>query len=185
MEGRLFIIAGCSGVGKGTILKKFLEKNPEIKLSVSATTRKPRTGEQNGVNYFFITKEEFKQEIENNDFLEWAEFSGNFYGTKKSFVENTLKTGTDVILEIEVQGAKQIKEKMPNAISVFIMPPSFEELEVRLRGRHTEDEETIQRRLHEAYREIEEGKSFDYRVVNDDLEDALNRLDEIYKSAGK
>lgn len=180
MDGKLYIIAGCSGVGKGTILRKFLEKNPDIKFSVSATTRLPREGETNGVNYFFITKEEFKREIESNNFLEWAEFSGNFYGTKKSFVENALKSGTNVILEIEVRGAKQVKEKMPEAISIFIMPPSLEELETRLRGRHTEDEATIQRRLNEANREIEAGKEFDYRVINDNLDIALKQLEKIY-----
>ena len=111
MKGNLYIIAGCSGVGKGTLIKLFLEKNPQIKLSVSATTRKPREGEQDGVNYFFISQDEFKKSVENNEFLEWAEFSGNYYGTKKSFVEKTLNKGIDLILEIDVQGAKQIKEE--------------------------------------------------------------------------
>ena len=165
MKGRLFIIAGCSGVGKGTLLNLFLEHNPNVKLSISATTRLPREGETDGINYFFITKEEFKHLIENNEFLEWAEFSGNLYGTKKSFVEKTLNKGTDLILEIEVQGAKQVKEKMPDAISIFIMPPSIEELEQRLRGRKTETEEAIQKRLHEVKREIEAGKHFDYKIV--------------------
>ena len=180
MQGQLYIIAGCSGVGKGTLLKKFLEKNPEIKLSISATTRAPRTGEKDGVNYFFTDKTSFKKAVENNEFLEWAEFSGNFYGTKKSFVEKTLASGNDLILEIEVQGAKQVKEKMPQAVTIFIMPPDIKVLEERLRGRHTEDEAAIQRRLHEASREIEEGKKFDYQVVNDDLEVALADLQRIF-----
>lgn len=181
MKGNLYIVAGCSGVGKGTLLKLFLEKNPQLKLSVSCTTRKPREGEINGKNYFFISVEEFKKNIENNEFLEWAEFSGNYYGTQKQYIENKLNMGLDVILEIEVQGAKQVKEKMPEATSIFIMPPSLEALEVRLRGRHTESEEAIQRRLNEANREIEAGKSFDYRVINDNLEDALNNLQKIFE----
>jgi len=180
MKGHLFIIAGCSGVGKGTLLNLFKEKNPDIKLSISATTRKPRIGEKNGVNYFFVTKEEFQNSVKNNEFLEWADFGGNFYGTKKSFVEKTLNNGNDLILEIEVKGAKQVKEKMPESVSIFIMPPSLETLEKRLRERHTEDEESIQRRLGEANREIEAGKFFDYNIVNDNLDEALNSLLEIY-----
>lgn len=181
MKGQLYIIAGCSGVGKGTLLKLFMSKNPQIKLSISATTRAPRTGEENGVSYFFISKEEFKQSVENNEFLEWAEFSGNFYGTKKSYVEKTLNKGIDVILEIEVQGAKQVKEKMPEATSIFIMPPSIEALEARLRGRKTEDEETIQRRLSVAAKEIEAGKSFDYRIINDNIDSALENMQKIFE----
>lgn len=184
MKGKLYIISGCSGVGKGTLLNLFLEKNPQIKLSISATTRKPRLGEQEGVNYFYISKEEFKTSVDNNEFLEWAEFSGNCYGTKKSFVEKTLNNGIDLILEIEVNGAEQVKQKMPEAISIFIMPPSVETLEERLRGRHTEDEATITKRLNEANREIEAGKNFDYQIVNDDLDVALNKLQEIFNQKG-
>ena len=185
MTGRLFIISGCSGVGKGTLLKLFMEKNPSVKLSVSATTRSPREGEQDGVNYFFITKEDFKSSIEKNEFLEWTEFSGNFYGTKKTFVEKTLSKGTDLILEIEVNGAKNVKNKMHEAVSIFIMPPSIKILEERLRGRHTESEDAIISRLNEAKREIEEGKKFDYILVNDNLNDALLKLQEIFDSKGK
>ena len=180
MKGNLYIVAGCSGVGKGTLLKLFLERNPQLKLSVSCTTRKPREGEIHGKNYFFISVDEFKKNIENNEFLEWAEFSGNYYGTQKQYIENKLNMGLDVILEIEVRGAKQVKEKMPEAISIFIMPPSIEALETRLRGRHTESEEAIQRRLSNANREIEAGKNFDYKVINDNLEDALNNLQKIF-----
>ncbi len=180
MKGHLYIVAGCSGVGKGTLLKLFLENNPEVKLSVSATTRAPREGEQEGINYFFTTIADFKKSIENNEFLEWAEYSGNYYGTKKSYVQKKLDEGKDVILEIEVQGAKQVKEKMPEAISIFVMPPSLQELEARLRGRHTESEEAIQKRLNQAQRELEAGKHFDYKVVNDNLNDALNRLQDIF-----
>lgn len=185
MKGNLYIIAGCSGVGKGTLLKLFLEKNPEIKLSISVTTRTPRKGEQDGVSYFFVSKEEFQTEIGNNEFLEWAEFSGNFYGTKKSFVEKTLNSGKDLILEIEVQGAEQVKKKMPEAISVFIMPPSLKDLELRLRGRQTEDEAAIQRRLREAAREIEAGKKFDYIIINDNLEEALENMQKIFDTKDK
>ncbi len=180
MKGRLYIISGCSGVGKGTLLKLFLDKNPEIKLSISATTRAPRKGEKDGVNYFFISKEEFLSEVNNKEFLEWAEFSGNYYGTKKSFVEKTLNNGKDLILEIEVQGAKQVKSKMRDAITIFIMPPSIVTLEKRLRGRHTEDEETILKRLNEAKREIEAGRNFDYIIINDNLDDALINLQKIF-----
>jgi len=180
MRGRLFIISGCSGAGKGTLIKLFLEKNPDIKLSVSAATRKPREGEKDGVNYFFVSKEEFKRSIENNEFLEWAEFCGNYYGTKKDFVQKTLDKGIDLILEIDVQGARQVKKKMPEAKTVFIMPPNLEVLEKRLRGRNTESEEAVLKRLSEAQREIEAGKSFDYKIVNDKLETALDDLQKIF-----
>lgn len=184
MKGHLYIVAGCSGVGKGTLLKLFLKENPEIKLSISATTRNPRQGEEDGVSYFFVSKEDFQKSIDNDEFLEWAEFSGNFYGTKKSFVEKTLAKGIDLILEIEVQGAKQVKEKMPEATSIFIMPPSLEDLEKRLRGRHTESEEAIQRRLSIAVREIEAGKNFDYQIINDNIEEALANMQKIFNNKG-
>lgn len=182
MQGKLFIIAGCSGVGKGTLLKAFLERNPAVKLSISTTTRTPRPEEKEGVNYFFVTKEEFLKSVENNEFLEWAEFGGNFYGTNKNFVEKTLNKGIDIILEIEVQGAKQVKTKMPQAKTIFIMPPSKEVLEQRLRGRKTEDEASVLLRLKAAEREIPEGKSFDYNLVNDDLETAICDLQKIFDS---
>ncbi|MCD7878650.1 MAG: guanylate kinase [Candidatus Gastranaerophilales bacterium] len=182
MKGHLFIISGCSGVGKGTLLKLFLENHPEIKLSISATTRNPREGEIDGINYFFISKEEFEKAAQNGEFLEWAEFSGNYYGTKKNYIEKTLAKGIDIILEIEVKGANQVKSKMPDAVTIFIMPPSINTLETRLRGRHTEDESAIQLRLKEAEREIEAGKKFDYIVVNDNLETALNNLEKIFNS---
>ncbi len=184
MKGHLYIVAGCSGVGKGTLLKLFLKENPEIKLSISATTRNPRQGEEDGVSYFFVSKEDFQKSIDNDEFLEWAEFSGNFYGTKKSFVEKTLAKGIDLILEIEVQGAKQVKEKMPEATSIFIMPPSLEDLEKRLRGRHTESEEAIQKRLNAAAREIEAGKNFDYQIINDNIEEALANMQKIFNNKG-
>lgn len=178
-KGKLFVISGCSGVGKGTLLKFFLEKNPQIELSISATTRKPRPGEVDGVNYFFLTKEEFETAVKNNEFLEWAEFNGNFYGTKEAYVEKKLNEGKNVILEIETRGAFQIKEKKPDVVLIFILPPSLDELEHRLRGRNTEDEAAIQNRLHEAYRELECSKKYDYCIVNDDLNQAVKELEEV------
>ena len=180
-RGRLFVISGSSGVGKGTLLKAFLANNPDINLSVSATTRQLRTGEVDGVSYFFINKDDFLNSVENNEFLEWAEFNGNYYGTKYSYVQKILNRGEDLILEIETKGAKQIKEKMPEAVLIFILPPSTEELEKRLRGRNTEDESSIQGRLKEALREIECSKYYDYCVVNDNLDRALAELQEIIK----
>lgn len=179
MNKKLYVISGSSGVGKGTVLKGFLTKNPNFMLSISCTTRKPRNGEVDGVNYFFITRDEFQKCIDNNKFLEWAEFAGNFYGTKKKFINQCLEEGKDIILEIDTKGALQVKKQMPEAVLIFICPPSYEALENRLRGRHTEDEETIQKRLNEAKAEIERGKSFDYRIVNDNLDTAIKTLEEI------
>lgn len=180
MQGRLFIIAGCSGVGKGTLIQRFMENNPSVKLSISATTRKPRPGEVDGVNYFFTKEDDFKTAIDNNEFLEWAIFSNNYYGTKQSFVEKSLARGIDLILEIETQGAFQVKEKIKDAVLIFILPPSWEILEKRLRGRNTEDEETIQVRLDFARQEMEASKKFDYRVVNDNIEEAVKSLQQIF-----
>ncbi len=181
-KGKLFVISGSSGVGKGTLLKKLIEKNPKLEVSISATTRQPRPGEIDGVNYFFTDKDEFLKEVENGDFLEWAEFNGNYYGTKQAWVERNLNKGRNLILEIETKGALQIKNKMPDSVLIFIMPPSIEELEHRLRGRNTEDEETIQGRLHEVRREIECSKNYDYTIVNDDLEKALVELEKVINS---
>lgn len=181
MNKKLFVLSGSSGVGKGTVLKGFLEKNPDFMLSISCTTRKPRPGEIDGVNYFFISKEEFETCIQENKFLEWAEFAGNFYGTKKKYINQCLDEGKNVILEIDTQGALQVKKQMPEAVLIFICPPSFEALENRLRGRHTEDEATIQKRLEEVKKELERAEKFDYKIVNDELEDAISRLEKIVK----
>ena len=178
-EAKLFVRSGSSGVGKGTLLKMLLEKHPELKLSISYTTRKPREGEIDGVNYFFTNKDDFKKAVENKEFLEWAEFNGNFYGTKQKWVEKVLKEGNHLILEIETRGALQIKQKMPEAVLIFILPPSLSELEHRLRGRNTEDEQSIQNRLKEAYREIECAQNYDFKIVNDDIEKALCELEKI------
>lgn len=178
-KGKLFVISGSSGVGKGTLLKMLLEKHPSLKLSISATTRNPRPGEVDGVNYFFTKKEDFIKAVENHEFLEWAEFNGNYYGTKQAWVEKTLNNGENLILEIETKGALQIKSKLSESILIFILPPSLEELEHRLRGRNTEDEMAIQNRLHEVRREIECSKNYDYKIVNDDLDKALSELENI------
>lgn len=176
---KLFVISGSSGVGKGTVIKEFLSKNPDFKLSVSCTTRNPREGEVHGINYFFLTREEFKACIERDEFLEWAEFSGNMYGTQKAYVEKKLAEGKNLILEIDTQGALNVKKIMPEAQLIFILPPSLEELEARLRGRHTETEEAIQRRLDTVKSEVENSKKFDFRVVNDSVENAVRELEKL------
>ncbi len=182
---KLFVISGSSGVGKGTVLKGFLEKNPDFMLSISCTTRAPRKGEIDGVNYFFISKDEFQNCIDNDKFLEWAEFAGNRYGTKKKYIQQCLAEGKDIILEIDTQGALQVKKKMPEAVLIFICPPSIEALETRLRGRHTEDEATIQKRLQEVKTELERAENFDYKVVNDDLDKAIGDLEKIISGEQK
>ncbi len=185
MAKKLYVISGSSGVGKGTVLKGFLDRNPNFMLSVSCTTRKPREGEIDGINYFFLTKEEFQNNIDENKFLEWAEFAGNRYGTKKRYIKQCLEEGKDIILEIDTQGALQVKSQMPEAVLVFICPPSFEELENRLRGRHTEDEATIQRRLSEAKTELQRAENFDYKIINDDIENAIKTLENIISKENK
>lgn len=179
---KLFVISGSSGVGKGTVIQKLMKKNPDFKLSISYTTRKKREGEIEGVNYFYVDKENFKKSIENNEFLEWAEFSENFYGTKKKYVEKVLNQGQNLILEIETQGAMQVKQKMPEAVLIFILPPSYEDLENRLRGRNTESEEAIAKRLDFVQLEIKNSEKFDYKVVNDKVESAVSEIERIIKS---
>ena len=181
MNKKLFVISGSSGVGKGTVIDGFLKRNPQFTLSISCTTRKMRPGEVDGVNYFFLSKDEFKDCIENNKFLEWAEFAGNYYGTKQKYIHQCLEEGKNLILEIDTQGAIQVKQKMPEAVLIFIAPPSFEILEKRLRGRHTEDEETIQKRLEAVKKELERAENFDYKVINDDVDRAIQNLEDIIK----
>lgn len=176
---KLFVISGSSGVGKGTVIKEFLNKHPEFRLSISCTTRGKREGEVHGVNYFFLSPNEFKECISNNEFLEWAEFSGNHYGTKKAFVNDCLNNGANLILEIDTKGALNVKKIMPEAELIFIAPPSLEELEARLRGRHTETEEAIQKRLASIKLEIENSKQFDYKVINDTVGNAVKELEKI------
>ena len=173
-RGLLIILSGPSGVGKGTI-RGYFEKNEDLNLaySTSMTTRKPREGEVDGVDYFFRTKEEFENAIEKGQLLEYAEFVGNYYGTPRAYVEEQMAAGKDVILEIEVQGAVQIKAKFPEAILIFVTPPSVAELERRLRGRGTETEEKIQGRLTRAKEEVEFIPDYDFILVNDELEECI------------
>lgn len=178
---KLFVISGSSGVGKGTVIKGFLERNPDFSLSISYTTRAKREGEIDGVNYFFTSREEFENSIENGEFLEWAEFSGNLYGTKKEFVFKRLQENSHLILEIDTQGALQVKEKMPESVLIFIAPPSYQDLEFRLRNRKTESEEAIEKRLELVKFEMENSQYFDYLIINDRVENAILELEKIVK----
>ncbi len=177
------MITGPSGVGKGTLIKALCERLPEVELSVSATTREPRRGEEDGREYHFLSRAEFDRRIAERDFLEWAEYSGNRYGTLRSEVEARTERGAPVVLEIEVQGARQVRETMPEAVRIFIEPPDPEELRVRLQGRATDDAETIERRLEVARQELRAKDEFSHRVVNDDVDRASNELAGIVRSA--
>ena len=183
MNKKLFVISGCSGVGKGTVINEFMKRNSgDFILSVSCTTRKPRPNEIDGVNYFFISKENFEKNIKEDKFLEYAQFAGNYYGTKKKYIKEKFEQGFNIILEIETQGALQVKEKMPDAVLIFIAPPSIEELEQRLRGRHTEDEVTIQKRLAQVKTELERSQKYDYTVINDNILRAVEEIENIVKN---
>lgn len=181
-KGLLLVVSGPSGAGKGTICKALLNKNDKIKLSVSATTRKPRNGEVHGVNYFFLEKEEFTTMIENGEFLEYAQIYDNFYGTPKSAIIECLEKGQDVILEIEMQGAKQIKEVYPEGVFIFVLPPSLEELKSRIVGRGTETQEEIEKRFSCAFEEINQIVNYDYFIVNEDIEKSVNDVEAIIAS---
>ncbi len=178
-KGKILIISGPSGVGKGTVVQELLNKDKGTVVSVSATTREAREGEIDGVHYFFITKEEFAKKIENDEMLEFNRYNDNYYGTIKSHVDELLSMGKNVLLEIDVNGAYQIKNKRPDAITVFLTAPSIEEVERRLRKRNSEDEETIQNRLEIAKSEMKHAEEYDYIVCNDSLENAVNKIIEI------
>ena len=178
-KGLLLVVSGPSGAGKGTICKALLNKNDQIKLSVSATTRKPRNGEVHGVNYFFIEKEEFTKMIENGEFLEYAQIYDNFYGTPKAAIIECLEKGQDVILEIEMQGARQIKEVYPEGVFIFVLPPSLEELKSRIVGRGTETQEEIEKRFSCAFEEINQIVNNDYFIVNEDIEKSVSDVEAI------
>ncbi len=181
-KGTLYVISAPSGCGKGTILSEVLKEFKNIHYSVSATTRSPREGEVNGVNYYFITREEFEAEIENGGMFEYAEFCGNYYGTPKAKVIEKLNLGIDVILEIETVGAMKVKKAYPDAVLIFILPPSIDTLRERLVGRGTEALDVIERRVGEAASEIEKSYDYDYVLVNDNLMDAIEGLETIMKS---
>lgn len=181
-KGQLIVLSGPSGVGKGTVLKEFIN-DPELKLglSLSMTTRSMRPGEKDGVNYYYVTKEEFLKTRDEGGLLEWAEFVGNYYGTPVAEVERLRSMGKNVLLEIEVEGCRQIKEKVPDVITIFIVPPSMEELEARIRGRATEPEEIVQQRLAKAAKEMELMNEYKYIVCNDDPKLAADLIRVIIK----
>jgi guanylate kinase len=171
------VLTGPSGVGKGTLVARLRERHPELWLSVSATTRAPRTGERDGIHYFFHSKERFHELVQSGGLLEWAEFAGNCYGTPRQPVRERVAKGIPVLLEIELEGARQVRNSLPEAMQIFLAPPSIEELENRIRGRGTEAEEAIQRRLKRAKEELAAQTEFDAVIVNDDLETALAALE--------
>ncbi len=178
-QGRLFIVSGPSGVGKSTVLKTLLERRENARFSVSATTRPIREGEVDGVHYHFITVETFREWIANEEFLEYAEYVGHFYGTPKKFVEAALDAGQDIILDIEIQGALQVEKRRPDAVKIFIGPPSWDELERRLTSRGTNTPEDIQKRLVRAKVEVQTAHAYDYFVINNNVENAVRELDAI------
>jgi guanylate kinase len=177
----VFVITGPSGVGKGTLIRGLLERVPNLELSVSATTRSPRPGERDGVDYHFLTAEAFDRHVAAGDFVEHATYSGNRYGTLRSELEQALRRGAPVVLEIEVQGARQVRRAMPEAIAVFISPPSREALRARLVGRGTDTPEQVDERLRTAERELEAQAEFSHVVVNDRLEEATDQLEQIVR----
>lgn len=180
--GTLIVISAPSGAGKGTVINKLLEKNDNLWLSISATSRASRDNDIEGKTYYFYSKEEFENKIKEGYFLEYAEYAGNYYGTPKEFIGSKLDNGIDVILEIEIQGAMQIKELVPEALFIFIMPPTLEELKKRLVGRNTDSKEKIIERFKTAYKEINELSKYNYVVVNDEVDNAVSKIEAIIKA---
>lgn len=181
-KGILTVISGFSGVGKGTVTKGLIKKYPEYRLSISATTRSPREGETDGVEYFFLTKPEFESRIKNGDFIEWAEYVGNYYGTPKSYVEEQLEQGHDIILEIEVQGALNVKKAFPDAVLIFIGPPDFMELKNRLLSRNTESEEVVNKRLQRAADESMYIFNYMNYIINDEVDECIEKIRTVIRS---
>lgn len=178
-KGILIVVSGFSGAGKGTLMKKLLETYDTYALSVSMTTRKPREGERDGIEYFFSTKEDFEKKIAENGLIEYAKYCDNYYGTPKAYVEEQLKAGKDVILEIEIQGALKVKKQFPEALLLFVTPPSIAELERRLAGRGTETADVIRQRLLRAGEEAQGIEEYDFLVINDDLERCVEEIHNI------
>ena len=178
IKGKLVVITGPSGVGKGTIVRSLLQRHPKLCLSISMTTRNPRSGEVDGVDYYFTSQEEFREAIAQDEFLEWAEYAGNYYGTPKTKVQKLLDQGKIVLLEIELLGARAIAEKFPEAQRIFILPPSLAELEARLRNRGQDPELAIQKRLARAKEEIAAKDEFKIQIINDDLEAAIAKIEQ-------
>ena len=176
MAGQLFIVSAPSGAGKSSLVKALLEKDPAIRLSISYTTRAPRPGEVDGVHYHFVSREDFQARLERGEFLESAEVYGNYYGTSQPWIEAEMAAGRDILLEIDWQGAQQVRKVFPKAVGVFILPPSVEELERRLRGRGTDSEEVIARRVLAARGEMRHVAEFDYVIINEDLPTAIDDL---------
>ena len=182
-RGMLIVLSGPSGVGKGTVRQAMLEDEfRDFHYSVSMTTRKPRPGEQDGVDYYFVSKEEFEQEIANDGMLEYAQYVDNYYGTPMKYVNQTLDSGRDVLLEIEVQGAMQVREKCPDGVFIFLTPPDLLELRNRIQKRGTDDQATIDKRMQKAADEIKMMENYDYAVVNDDIPNAVQRIEKIIES---
>jgi guanylate kinase len=177
--GRLVVLTGPSGVGKGTLMQLLLQRHAQLYLSISVTTRSPRPGEVHGKHYYFVSREEFQQMVDRDELLEWAEFAGNYYGTPRQPVAEKVSEGKTAILEIELEGARQIRASFPEVLRIFILPPSMAELEQRLRGRGQDSEEAIARRLRRAQAEIDAAGEFDYKVINDRREAALREIEAI------